>query len=125
MPNDNHWMNEADTDEVVDMDVLKEEEEKKKNSAKQNRPGARGKKPVKRLEVEVGERLGKRGPLVLMYGQGPKPRTSVNVPISAEIRNKLEKKTVGPRGQVCALLIEWALDELAAQGKSITATPIK
>jgi hypothetical protein len=125
MPNNDDWMNELDKDDATDIEILKEEEEKKKNSTKQHRPGARGKKPVKRLEVEVGERLGKRGPLVLMYGQGPKPRTSVNVPISAEIRNKLEKKTVGPRGQVCALLIEWALDELAARGKSITATPVK
>ena len=125
MANNNDWMEDLKEESTPAMEELQHEEKKRKATAKKSRPGAKGKKPVKGLEIEVGDRAGKRGPLAVLYGQGPRPRVSVNVPISAELRNKLDKQTIGARGQICSLLIGWALEELAAQGKSISASAIK
>lgn len=129
MSNDKNWilddLDDDKSEELTTLDDLKDEEKRRRQKVQKSKPGARGKRPVKRLETEVVERYGKRGPVVLMSGQGPRARTRFNVELTAKLRDKLDRQTIGPRGHVAALLIDWALDELSRQGKCIQANSIK
>jgi hypothetical protein len=129
MSNKDSWILEdlenKDDQDLATIEDLKDEEQRRRQKVRQSKPGARGKRPVQRIETEVVDRFGKRGPLVLMDGQGPKARTRFNVELTAKLRDKMDRLTIGPRGHVAALLIDWALDELAAQGKCISASSIK
>jgi hypothetical protein len=129
MTKDNNWILdelESGGDDVLStLDDLKNEEKRQRQKIQRSKTGARGKRPVKHLKTEVGDRYGKRGPVVLMDGQGPKARTRFNVELTANLRDKLDRLTVGPRGHVAALLIDWALDELAKQAKCIQAHSVK
>lgn len=129
MSKDNNWiLDDLESSENADLttiDDLKDEEERRRQEIRKSKPVQGQKRRVKRLEVEVIERWGKRGPVVLMNGQGPKARTRFNVELTAALRNKIDRKTIGPRGHVAALLIDWAIDELERQGKCIEALSIK
>ncbi len=125
MTNNDNWMDDLASEDTKTIDELKTEEEARQKKSKKSRPGAVGKKAIKGLNVEVLDRMGAKGPLVMMYGQGPRRNIGVNVPISAEIRNRLDKETVGPRGQVCSLLISYALEKLTEEGQCVTAESIK
>ena len=62
---------------------------------------------------------------VIVMGQATRKRaaTLINIPISAELRERLDKQLVGSVAMTTGALLQWALDELKRQGISLEARP--
>lgn len=126
MSNGEDWMSELMQAKKSTLEERQEAEEKARKNIKRSRSGAKGRPRIQGLERELVDRAGKRGPLVMIFGQGPRTgNKQVSIAISNELAGKLDKYTTGSRAQVLPLLAEWALQELAAQGKCISATAVK
>lgn len=119
------WLEQVDEDQdgVVIEDLVKKEEEIKKN-LKRNRPGSRGKKPVDTLEYEIRPRSSD-GMLVLFQGQGPRKGKTISIPLRPAIWDLIENLTIGSKTQVCAALIEKGLTDLLESGDCLLAKGIK
>ena len=62
---------------------------------------------------------------VIVIGKPTRKRaaTSINIPISAELRERLDERVIGSLAMATGALLEWALDELKRQGISLEARP--
>lgn len=49
--------------------------------------------------------------------------TFVNVPVSADLRRRLDERIIGSMAMGTGALLQWALDELDRQGVSVEARP--
>jgi hypothetical protein len=49
--------------------------------------------------------------------------TFVNVPVSADLRKRLDERIIGSMAMGTGALLQWALDELDRQGISVEARP--
>lgn len=49
--------------------------------------------------------------------------TFVNIPVSAELRKRLDERIIGSIAMGTGALLQWALDELDRQGISVEARP--
>jgi hypothetical protein len=62
---------------------------------------------------------------VIVIGKPTRRRaaTFVNIPISAELRERLDERVIGSLAMATGALLQWALDELERQGISLEARP--
>lgn len=62
---------------------------------------------------------------IIVVGKATRKRatTFVNIPVSKELRRRLDSKIVGSLAMGAGAILEWALDELDRQGISIEAYP--
>lgn len=111
--------------ELRDQQPVKVAEDAAKRRKKAAGRAKIGRPVVKGFEVDLEPRRGPRGPLVMVYGSGPRQGGSCNVPLSREIESKVEKYGVGPKSQILALLIEHGLAQLEESGQVIVARSIK
>lgn len=126
MSNEFDWLEKEQSGHDTKINDLAAAETDKKKAIKKGRPGTKGKPPVKSLQIELQKRMGKRAPLVMVYGQGPRKNVkNVNVPIPADLAAKLDKYTIGPKAQVIALLAAHALESLESNEQCISATSMK
>ena len=62
---------------------------------------------------------------VIVMGKATRKRATsfINIPISAELRERLDERVIGSLAMATGALLEWALDELKRQGISLEARP--
>nr|MBS0019468.1 hypothetical protein [Gammaproteobacteria bacterium] len=62
---------------------------------------------------------------VLVAGKATRKHAAsfINIPVSAQLRERLDQQVVGSLAMGTGALLEWALDELERQGISLEARP--
>ncbi|MGC1955894.1 MAG: hypothetical protein WA970_25665 [Gammaproteobacteria bacterium] len=62
---------------------------------------------------------------LVMVGKASRKRatTFVNIPVSADLRKRLDERIIGSMAMGTGALLQWALDELDRQGISVEAQP--
>lgn len=63
---------------------------------------------------------------VIVIGKATRKRATsfINIPISAQLRERLNEQVVGSLAMGTGALLEWALDELKRQGISLEVRPL-
>lgn len=90
-------------------------------------PGRRG-RPRKRRPDDamfaIATHADGHGQLIII-GKASRKRatTFVNIPVSADLRKRLDERIVGSMAMGAGALLQWALDELDRQGISVEARP--
>ena len=89
-------------------------------------PAARRGRPRKRKATEtmfaIDIHKNGQGRLVIIGRANRKRATTfVNVPVSADLRQRLGERIIGSMAMGTGALIQWALDELDRQGVSVEA----
>lgn len=90
-------------------------------------PARRG-RPRKRKPADamfaIDTHKNEQGRLVVV-GKASRRRaaTFVNVPVSADLRRRLDERIIGSMAMGTGALLQWALDELDRQGISVEARP--
>ncbi len=62
---------------------------------------------------------------VFVIGKATRKRavSFINIPVSTQLRERLDEQIVGSLAMATGALLEWALDELKRQGISLEARP--
>lgn len=97
-----------------------------KNQAGSRIRHGRGRKRERGDEMmfSIEARKDSRGRLIIL-GKASRKRatTFVNIPVSAELRKRLDERIIGSMAMGTGALLQWALDELDRQGISVEARP--
>lgn len=112
------------------MSTLREDSQQSafvKAETAQRLPSRRG-RPRKRKPADamfvIDIHKNAQGRLVIV-GRASRRRatTFVNVPVSADLRKRLDERIIGSMAMGTGALLQWALDELDRQGISVEARP--
>lgn len=114
------WFDE----EVKQQEPVAKAREQSQKRKKASQKGRLGRPVVQRFKVSYEARNGQRGPLVMVYGSGPRTGKCINVPVSPEVVAKIERYGVGPVSQILSLLIDHGLAELEKDGQTIVARSV-
>lgn len=100
---------------------IKKAESTARLPARRGRP--RKRKPADAMFTIDTQKNG-QGRLVIV-GKASRRRatTFVNVPVSADLRKRLDDRIIGSMAMGTGALLQWALDELDRQGISVEARP--